>query len=179
MRCRLLEAAGLRPHTLIVNRLVRATTESCEWCRARRRFQIRALAPLGRKIAAIEQLGLPEFPREPRGLAALARVAAAMKPLRSARSAPAIRRRVTVRLSEGKAAPPSALRAGVQMAALWRQGRRREEHLRRRIRGGCGQGRSGAARVARSRLIPRIHCETCSAAGSTRRRCSRAAGRRI
>ena len=104
-----LEAAGLRPHTVIVNRLVRATTESCEWCRARRRFQIRALAPLGRRIPAIEQLGLPEFPREPRGPAALARVAEAMKPLPPARSAPAIRRRVTVRLSEGKAAPPSAL----------------------------------------------------------------------
>ena len=98
-------------------------------------------------VPAIEQLGLPEFPREPRGPAALARVAAAMKPLRPARSAPAIRRRVTVRLSEGKAAPPSALLPasdGSSSAARAASGRPPAPPLRAR----SGQGRSGTARVA-------------------------------
>ena len=106
---RTLDAARLRPRTLIVNRLVLGPAASCEWCRARRRFQARALAPLVRQLPNLELLGLPEFAREPRGPAALIKVAAAMKPLRFPRRAPAIAHRVTVRISEGETGRPSAL----------------------------------------------------------------------
>jgi len=108
-----LTAAGIRPRTLIVNRMLAPAPASCEWCRARRRFEARAVAPLASRAGDLEMLVLPELPREPRGPAALARAAAAMKPLTFGRSRPPVARRVIVRLSRGTPAPAHDLLAPV------------------------------------------------------------------
>jgi arsenite-transporting ATPase len=71
---------GIRPRTLIVNRLV-VKASTCRWCDARRRFQGRALAPLSRRLPNLELCALPEFIEEPRGLASLAKVAVSLRPL--------------------------------------------------------------------------------------------------
>jgi len=100
-----LTAAGIRPRTLIVNRVLDLAPASCAWCTARRRFEARALAPLASRAGDLEMLALPDLPREPRGRAALARAAAAMKPLTFGRSLPPVARRVSVRLARRTPAP--------------------------------------------------------------------------
>ena len=68
---------GIRPRTLIVNRLVREGRRRAAACDARRRrFQGRALAALSRRLPNWNCAALPEFIEEPRGLASLAKVAA-------------------------------------------------------------------------------------------------------
>ena len=47
---------GIRPRTLIVNRLV-VKASTCRWCDARRRFQGRALASLSRRLPNLELCG--------------------------------------------------------------------------------------------------------------------------
>jgi arsenite-transporting ATPase len=66
-----LEKAGIHIGRLIVNRMTPASADSCAWCRARRTFESRALAPLARRLGGREILAFPELPHEPRGVAAL------------------------------------------------------------------------------------------------------------
>ncbi len=70
-----LERSGIHVDGLIVNRITPPPPEPCRWCEGRRRFEARALAPVARRFAGREIRGMPELPREPRGLPAL-RVAA-------------------------------------------------------------------------------------------------------
>lgn len=66
-----LEEAGIRVSRLVVNRMTPAGSSSCGWCRARRTFEARALAPVARRFAGLELQTLPDLANEPRGVAAL------------------------------------------------------------------------------------------------------------
>ena len=76
----LLQGAGIPVRRLIVNRVTPAPAQACEWCRARRQFEGRAMSPVARRFDGLELLALPELPKEPRGVAALRAASSALKP---------------------------------------------------------------------------------------------------
>ena len=105
-----LAAAGIRVRGLIVNRVTPpaerrgkgepgASTpprgeRECAWCEARRRFEARAVAPVARRFPDLDLRGMPEFPREPRGVPALRDAASALTKWVAPASGPPIARRV-------------------------------------------------------------------------------------
>jgi arsenite-transporting ATPase len=92
---RALAADGIRVGTLIVNRLTPVRSSDCEWDRARRRFESRALVPLSASFPDQEVRVVPEQGEEPVGLAALADLANACRPFdRATRKPPPLRQRV-------------------------------------------------------------------------------------
>jgi arsenite-transporting ATPase len=93
----LLQQAGISVRTLIVNRVTAAPSGKCHWCEARRRFEARAVAPVGRRFNSLTLLVLPELPSEPRGVAALRKASAKLKPWEPPAAAPALEHRVRAR----------------------------------------------------------------------------------
>ena len=91
---RALEDEGIQVPTLMVNRVTPPPLDRCAWCSSRRRFEARALAPLARRFPDVEFRAVPQLDAEPRGLAALRRVAASMRPLAPGATPPAIAYRV-------------------------------------------------------------------------------------
>ena len=89
-----LRAAGIRASRLIVNRVTPIPRGGCEWCRARRRFEARAMAPLARRFGDLEIVALPELPVEPRGVKALREASSRLQPWVAAASLPPIEHRV-------------------------------------------------------------------------------------
>jgi arsenite/tail-anchored protein-transporting ATPase len=69
---------GMTVEALIVNRVTPPSPSRCGRCRARRRFEARAVAALGRHFPAIPLRVVPAFEREPRGAAGLRPVARAL-----------------------------------------------------------------------------------------------------
>ena len=112
----LLQSAGIPVRRLIVNRVTPAS-RGCEWCRARNRFEARALAPVARRFGSLELLALPELAKEPRGVAALRKASAelqAWKPPAAPPPAPKRRPRANLpadRLRQGYGGSAEALRA--------------------------------------------------------------------
>ena len=90
----LLQTAGIPVRRLIVNRVTAAPSAKCEWCEGRRRFEARALAPVARRFGSLELLTLPEFAKEPRGVAALRQASSALKPWKPPTSAQPLKHRV-------------------------------------------------------------------------------------
>lgn len=80
---RALRDLGMPCDAVLVNRVTPPPGTPCTWCRARRRFEAGALATLRQTPAArdLPLLALPAAPREPTGVAALARLGAALGPL--------------------------------------------------------------------------------------------------
>jgi arsenite/tail-anchored protein-transporting ATPase len=99
-----LHGAGIPVRRLIVNRVTPPPVGACEWCEARVRFEARALAPVARRFAGLQMVALPELPREPRGVKALAGAGKLIEPWRAPESAPPIARRVRVSLDTRRAA---------------------------------------------------------------------------
>jgi len=97
-----LDAAGIPVARLIVNRMLRAAG-GCEWCRARARFEARAVAPLARRFAGRQILALPELAREPRGIAALRKARAQLAEWRQPTSMPRVASGVRARLGGASA----------------------------------------------------------------------------
>jgi arsenite/tail-anchored protein-transporting ATPase len=93
-----LAAAGMRVKRLIVNRIAARPAGGCSWCEARRRFESRAIAPVGRRFQGIDLRRLPELSPEPRGAAALRRAGARLTPWKPAASAPRVQTRVRAQL---------------------------------------------------------------------------------
>lgn len=91
---RALEDEGIQVPTLIVNRVTPPPLDRCAWCSSRRRFEARALAPLARRFPDVEFRAVPQLDAEPRGVAALRRVAASTRPLTVGAMPPAIAHRV-------------------------------------------------------------------------------------
>lgn len=94
-----LEASGIRVGRLIVNRMTRlgAREHRCAWCRARRQFEARALAPVAARFHGREIQALPEFEAEPRGLSQLRRAGRALGPYRAPARAPSLAHRFRAR----------------------------------------------------------------------------------
>ncbi|HEY7058729.1 MAG TPA: ArsA family ATPase, partial [Vicinamibacterales bacterium] len=104
-----LTASGLRPRTIVANRLGAGSEPSCDWCEARRRFESRALFPLARRLPDLALIGVPDLVAEPRGVRGLARVAAGMRTLRLSKPLPPIARRITVERSTRDAVQASGV----------------------------------------------------------------------
>src|SRR4029079_10849572 len=95
---------GIAVRRLVVNRMTpvpptpRRGEGGCDWCDARRRFESRALAPVRRRVPALDIVTYPEVEREPRGVAAVRGVAKKRSALRPHPTRSRIRRRVRARL---------------------------------------------------------------------------------
>ncbi len=112
-----LDAAGLRVGTIVVNRLTKAPSSDCRWCESRRAFEARAMAPLRRRFRGTEMLALHQQATEPRGLAALTRVAGALAKLEGPSATPPP---VSTRIVAGiAAAPPVRPSSAIPGAAKW------------------------------------------------------------
>jgi arsenite-transporting ATPase len=90
---RALEAAGLAPRTLIVNRRTPAPRGRCALCEGRRRAEAAAIAALERALPQLERREIPALEREPRG----------PKALRTVKAVPSPAQRERVRVSETRA----------------------------------------------------------------------------
>jgi arsenite/tail-anchored protein-transporting ATPase len=93
-----LDADGIRVRRLIVNRVTAPPPQPCEWCRARRRFEARALAPVARRFGDREIVTYPEVEPEPRGVPALKALQKLRTPFRRERDVPPIVRRLRASL---------------------------------------------------------------------------------
>ena len=97
----LLQTAGIPVRRLIVNR-VTTVSKGCKWCEARGRFEARAMAPVGRRFGNLELLTLPEFAKEPRGVAALRAASSELKSWKPPAAARRLDRRVRGLVVAGK-----------------------------------------------------------------------------
>jgi arsenite-transporting ATPase len=112
-----LERDGIRVARLIVNRVTGLVApklrsrDGAEWCRARRRFEARALAPVARRFSGREMLTLPDLGEEPRGVAALRKAAKTVTPFEPPASTPAIEKRIRADfgalVGRGRSVPPA------------------------------------------------------------------------
>jgi arsenite-transporting ATPase len=109
-----LGATGIRVGRLIVNRVTPASSEDCQWCRARRRFEARAMAPVARRFADLEIAALPELAKEPRGVAALRDAASSLQPWTAPASVPPVAHRVRARIDPPPDQPPPRLRRSAE-----------------------------------------------------------------
>lgn len=105
-----LRAQGFGPSALIVNRVTPGA--ACGWCRARRRVEARSIGPLLRRFRDVPVRFVPDWAVEPRGRAALSRMARSIVQVRevSADRRPPVQRRVT-------AAMPRTARLGRTVTA--------------------------------------------------------------
>ena len=105
-----LDQAGLRVHTLFVNRTTVVPPQPCGWCAARRRFEARAVAPVARRFPAVEILSAPELTPEPRGILALRRLARVVQPWGRSTTRPRpVARRIRADTPKGRRAGPGDL----------------------------------------------------------------------
>jgi arsenite-transporting ATPase len=100
-----LAAGGMAVRRLIVNRRTPPAegdeaSGACVWCEARRRFESRALAPVRARFPGVAVVAYPEVAREPRGLGALASLAAREEAWQPA-AAPAVARRARGHTQKG------------------------------------------------------------------------------
>jgi len=91
-----LERDGIRVGRLAINRV--AAGGDSEWCAARRRFEARALAPVGTRFAGREIVTLPDLGDEPRGILALRKGAKAIAPFQPPEAEPPVDKRVRAAL---------------------------------------------------------------------------------
>lgn len=107
---RALQASGLFPAQLVVNRVTPPPPGRCSWCEARRRFEARATVPLARRFPDIEVLALPALDDEPRGVRALASAWSALRPW-NPRGGPtaSVARRLSASPGSGGPVRPTAL----------------------------------------------------------------------
>jgi arsenite-transporting ATPase len=103
-----LEAEGIHVNRLIVNRITPRADGQCEFCRARRRFEARAIIPLARRFVGRELVAIPEVKAEPVGVAALRELATVAKPWSPPAATPAVAHRVRASL-EGRGKVTDAL----------------------------------------------------------------------
>jgi len=99
-----LRAHDLGPPDLILNRMT--PSAPCEWCRARRTVETRAIMPVLTRFRDVAVRFVPEFADEPRGCAALTQMGRSLaKAAGVSHGAPPIPRRLC-------AVPPRAVRRG-------------------------------------------------------------------
>ena len=121
-----LAAGGIGVRRLIVNRVTpapvspkrrsregelvppksRSDEGGCEWCRARRTFEARAMRPVARRFPDVELMTLAELPQEPRGVTALREASSALQPWKAPGSAPVLAHRVRAELPDLPADQP-------------------------------------------------------------------------
>ena len=113
-----LEEAGIRVQRIVVNRMT-PSSERCAWCRARRTFEARALAPVARRFAGREILAFPELAPEPRGVAALRAAAKHLSPWTPPRQALPLPARIRARRSPDRPDASAAALDAVAGDARW------------------------------------------------------------
>jgi arsenite/tail-anchored protein-transporting ATPase len=101
-----LAAAGIAVCRLVVNRITPASQERCEWCRARRTFEARAMRPIARRFPNMELMTLAEQPEEPRGVIALRAASSQLQPWTPPHLPAAVRHRIRARHPDDLDGPP-------------------------------------------------------------------------
>ena len=106
---------GIRVARLVVNRV--AGPGRSPWCKARRRFEARALTSVARRFGALELSTLPDLGDEPRGVRRLRKAATRFATFEPPRRTPVIERRVRMNLTDAPAGRVTRLtRPDVQFA---------------------------------------------------------------
>ncbi len=85
---------GIVVRSLLVNRTTPPPPAPCEWCKAHRRFEARAIRPIASRFANTEILTLPQLFAEPRDVKALRNVSASIARWSPPASVPPLKHRV-------------------------------------------------------------------------------------
>jgi arsenite-transporting ATPase len=85
---------GIVVRSLLVNRTTPPPPAPCEWCKAHRRFEARAIRPIASRFANTEILTLPQLFAEPRDVKALRNVASSIARWSPPASVPPLKHRV-------------------------------------------------------------------------------------